>query len=126
METMITERMALIAGVVLFAFGTIYWWIRYVRAQADRDAMSMALGEISAMNRKISAMNSELTHDRARLNWLEQQQDRFPDLRGVIFRWSEQGRGWRLHQTTRLGTVSTVRGAIDVARHKAEREASER
>ena len=108
-----TREMIPYASIAVLAFGTIYWWIRYIRSEADRDAMSMVVGELRAVN-------FSLTDDHERIDWLEQQQDRFPELRGVVFRWSTSRRGWRLHQTTREGNVSTVRGAIDVAR-QAER-----
>jgi len=93
---------------IIAIFGMIYWCIRYIRAQADRDALSMVVGELKALN-------AALEYDKARLDWLEQQQERYPDRGGVLFRWSLHGRGWRLHQTTREGSVSTVRGAIDAA-----------
>jgi len=49
--------------------------------------------------------------DTKRLDFLQQITGEFSGK--VICRWSEFGRGWRLHETNRDGAVADVREAID-------------
>lgn len=57
-------------------------------------------------------MIKELT-DTDLLNWLDKQTGRYTGK--VLFRWSTTGRGWRLHETSQSGAVSSVREAIENA-----------
>lgn len=54
-------------------------------------------------------MIRELT-DTDLLNWLDRQTGKYTGK--VLFRWSTTGRGWRLHETSQKGAVTTVREAI--------------
>ena len=49
------------------------------------------------------------------LDWLQAQNDKAKYTGGCLFRWSEIGRGWRLHETSQEGAVLNVREAIEVA-----------
>jgi len=51
--------------------------------------------------------------DAATLDWLDRQSGSYTGL--VIWRMSESGRGWRLHETSRDGAKTTVRLAISCA-----------
>lgn len=54
-------------------------------------------------------MIREIT-DTELLDWLDKQTGKYTGK--VLFRWSTTGRGWRLHETSQEGAVSTVRDAI--------------
>ena len=60
--------------------------------------------------------------DTERLNFLQKLTDRKAYTSRVILRESSTGRGWRLHETSLLGAVATVREAIDleIKRRKAK------
>ena len=58
--------------------------------------------------------------DSERLDFLQRMTNRCRYTGRVIFRWSQHGRGWRLHETSRDGGVATVRGAIDRAMEAAD------
>ncbi len=49
------------------------------------------------------------------LDWMQEQLDLADYTGRCIFRWSMTGRGWRLHETSHYGAVSSVRGAIEAA-----------
>ena len=53
--------------------------------------------------------------DTERLNWLQAKLNEGRYSGSVVFRWSDAGRGWRLHETRRTGGSSKVRVAIDKA-----------
>jgi hypothetical protein len=53
--------------------------------------------------------------DKERLDWLQKQLDKAEYTGKCIFRWSETGRGMRLHETSLPKAVSSVRDAIDEA-----------
>lgn len=57
-------------------------------------------------------------NDSTRLNWLQDQLEKMTYTGKVIFRWSEEDRGWRLHETSRFGAFDSVREAIDDAMAK--------
>jgi len=113
-----SEQGWLLTLLALAVAGVIYFWIRMERAQRVIDDLKMIVGEA-----KTKIMR--LRYDELRLDWLEQQQTKCPVCRHVIFRWSKEGRGWRLHQTTREEGVATVRGAIDIARQDDSRAKQE-
>lgn len=56
--------------------------------------------------------------DTERLDWLQAQQDKRKYTGRCLFRWSYIGRGWRLHETSQAGAVSSVREAIERAMEK--------
>ena len=55
------------------------------------------------------------TRDTERLDFLQRMTNRCVYTGRVVFRWSENGRGWRLHETSRPYAVADVRAAIDQA-----------
>jgi len=114
----VSEQGWLLTFLVIAVIGVIYFWIRMERGQRVIDDLKMAVG-------KYKATNLRLLRDELRLDWLEQQQAKCPECRHIIFRWSERGHGWRLHQTTRGEGVATVRGAIDIARQDDSRAKQE-
>jgi len=52
--------------------------------------------------------------DHELINWLEEQNAKALYTGKCVFRWSDTGRGWRLHETSNEG-YSTVREAIKAA-----------
>jgi hypothetical protein len=54
--------------------------------------------------------------DTKMLNWLDKQSGKYTGK--VLFRWSSNGRGWRLHETDAEGAKPTVREAIQDAMKK--------
>jgi len=58
--------------------------------------------------------------DTEMLNWLEAQLQKGGYTGKCIFRWSNSGRGFRLHETSLDGAVDTVRESIENAMAKAE------
>ena len=46
------------------------------------------------------------------LNWLQKKTDEARYTGKVVFRWSSSGRGWRLHETSLVNGVQSVREAI--------------
>ena len=57
----------------------------------------------------------EALMDQKRLDWLEEQNKRAEYTGRCICRRSLNGRGWRLHETSRDGAFDSVRYAIDRA-----------
>src|SRR5690348_1505064 len=57
--------------------------------------------------------------DSEMLDWLDRKSGSYTGK--VVFRWSETGRGWRLHETNREGH-STVREAIAAAMADEEKQ----
>ena len=53
--------------------------------------------------------------DKERLDYLQTLNDRRVYTGKVVCRESTTGRGWRLHETSRLEGLESVRAAIDVA-----------
>jgi len=53
--------------------------------------------------------------DTEMLNWLEDQLQKSKYTGKCLFRWSNNGRGFRLHETSLAGAVGTVRKAIEDA-----------
>ena len=51
--------------------------------------------------------------DKERLDWLQKQLDKASYTGRCVFRWSTTDRGFRLHETSFPGAVSSVRQAID-------------
>jgi len=49
------------------------------------------------------------------LDWLQAQQNKRKYTGRCLFRWSYMGRGWRIHETSQDGAVSSVREAIESA-----------
>ncbi|NIN01450.1 MAG: hypothetical protein GTO24_26165 [candidate division Zixibacteria bacterium] len=59
--------------------------------------------------------------DRELLDFLQAQNDKEIYTGKVIFRWSRQKHGWRLHETSRKGAKKDVREAIaDALRNSME------
>ena len=58
--------------------------------------------------------------DTERVRFLQQNLDRMSYTGRCILRWSESGRGWRLHETSRSGSSISVRDAIDRVMDSAE------
>jgi len=52
--------------------------------------------------------------DKERLDFLQKLNDRKRYTGKVVLRESTKGRGWRLHETTHPGAVSSIREAIDI------------
>lgn len=63
------------------------------------------------MKKKIKK-SGEIPSDKEMLDWLQKQTDKKVYGGLVIFRWSNFGRGWRLHETIKKGTTTSVRLAI--------------
>ena len=53
--------------------------------------------------------------DTERIDWLQAQLDKCQYTGMAMFRWSSNGRGIRLHETSRQGAKNTIREAIDTA-----------
>jgi len=56
------------------------------------------------------------------LDWLESQNSRKTYTGFCVFRWSDFGRGWRLHETSRSDGVDSIRKAITVAMMAARQQ----
>lgn len=57
----------------------------------------------------------KMISDTEMLDWLETQLKKSEYTGKCIFRWSNNGRGFRLHETSLDGAVDTVREAIENA-----------
>lgn len=55
--------------------------------------------------------------DKQMLDWLEEQNKRSTYTGQCVFRWSQTGRGWRLHECSSTEGFETVRKAIAAAMH---------
>ena len=53
--------------------------------------------------------------DKERLDWLQRQLEKKQYTGKCVFRWSNTGRGFRLHETCRENAVDDVRTALDQA-----------
>jgi len=60
----------------------------------------------------IESSQKEYYSDTELLDWLQEQLSKAQYTGKVIFRWSSNGRGIRLHETTQFGAVSSIRQAI--------------
>lgn len=56
--------------------------------------------------------------DKEMLDWMDKQTGTYTGK--VMWRWSIRSRGWRLHETSRPGAVTTVREAITNAMLKGQ------
>jgi len=60
----------------------------------------------------IAGKREKQKEDTRIIDWLEEQNKKARYTGKCIFRWSGTGRGWRLHETSGLGAVESVRQAI--------------